>query len=48
MKKMLKKTAAKTEQERFLKSSRYAKLPDEEKEVRKSIWMMRRNRRIRI
>ena len=36
MKKMLKKTSAvETEQEKFLQSSRYAKLPDEEKEVRK-------------
>lgn len=36
MKKMLKKTSAvETEQEKFLQSSRYAKLPDEEKEARK-------------
>lgn len=36
MKKMLKKTSAvETEQEKFLQSSMYAKLPDEEKEARK-------------
>lgn len=36
MKKMLKKASAvETEQEKFLQSSRYAKLPDEEKEARK-------------
>ena len=36
MKKMLKKTSAvEAEQEKFLQSSRYAKLPDEEKEARK-------------
>ncbi len=36
MKKMLKKTSAvETEQEKFLQTSRYAKLPDEEKEARK-------------
>ena len=36
MQKMLKKTSAiEAEQEKFLQSSRYAKLPDEEKEARK-------------
>ena len=36
MKKMLKKTSAvEAEQEKFLQSSKYAKLPDEEKEARK-------------